>query len=297
MLPYLLMSGYPTSAGAGWGKSRRRGWRLSARWARATVRGFTLIELLVVIAIIGVLAAMLLPALAGAKAKALTTTCLNNLGQLERCWHLYAVDNADLLPPNNSVMLIGGAVKAADLSWCPDHPRTDTDTTDIESGVLFQYNRSLAIYHCPADRSVVLTGEPGAPLRNRSYNMSQSVNGYAEFMVMGPPIYQLPAWKKLSNILRPAPSQLFVFIDENPGTMFDSEFGNPVGMPGFPVQWWDEPADRHDQGGCLSFADGHVERWRWVAPKTDAYPGKPPTPEEMPDYQRIQGAMKCFGDD
>ena len=34
-----------------------------------------------------------------------------------------------------------------------------------------------------------------------------------------------------------------------------------------PDRWWDPPANRHSQGGNLSFADGHVERWKWEAPK------------------------------
>jgi type II secretory pathway pseudopilin PulG len=62
-----------------------------------------LIELLVVIAVIAILAALLLPALSKSKEQALRIACLNNLKQLQICSHLYALDHADRLPPNNFV--------------------------------------------------------------------------------------------------------------------------------------------------------------------------------------------------
>jgi hypothetical protein len=184
---------------------------------------------------------------------------------------------------------------ATGISWCPDHARTDTNTVDLQKGLLFPYNRAVGIYHCPADQSKTETpdGQLLPLLRNRSYNMSQSVNGYPEFLE-NTPLNWLPSWKKFAEIHQPGPSQLFVFIDEHPDTLLDAQFGNPVSNPVYPPMWFDMPADRHNQAACLSFADGHAERWRWNVPKVFQFLGQAPTPAEMPDFLRVQAAMRKF---
>lgn len=87
--------------------------------------GFTLVELLVAIAVLLILAAILLPVLNRAEQSARNITCLNNLRQLQICWHLYLVDNNDVLVPNNSVAFIepGTNISTSNIkgvSWLPD---------------------------------------------------------------------------------------------------------------------------------------------------------------------------------
>jgi prepilin-type processing-associated H-X9-DG protein len=194
-------------------------------------------------------------------------------------------------------MLANAGALTNDISWCPDHPATDMDTTDLRSGLLFTYNTSVEIYHCCSDRSLVLdaNGRPTTRLRNRSYNMSQSVNGWNDYVTFpwGPP-WHIPAYEKLAAITRPTPAEIFVFIDEHPDTMLDSQFGNPAKLPFYFDMWFDKPADRHSQGCNLSFADGHAEHWRWKVPKSPASPAQMVGPGEQEDYKRVQAAMKTY---
>ncbi|MGA1236564.1 MAG: prepilin-type N-terminal cleavage/methylation domain-containing protein [Limisphaerales bacterium] len=264
-------------------------------------RGFTLIELLVVIAIIAILAALLLPALSKAKNKARSVACLSNLKQLQLCAQLYSGDYAGHLPPNNFVYEIssGGPLDAAfdaAITWCAGNARLDTTTTNIETGLLFPYNTATDIYHCPSDMSRV-EGPDGTPLpikRTRSYNMGQSING----VPLTPEGYILPPnFTKEDDMIEPAPSGVFVFIDVHEDDITDSHFGIPP--PGwYPVllaqeTWWNLPADRHEQGANLSFADGHVERWKWQNPKQYSQLAQEVNWErEERDFRRLQEAVK-----
>jgi prepilin-type N-terminal cleavage/methylation domain-containing protein/prepilin-type processing-associated H-X9-DG protein len=260
-------------------------------------RGFTLIELLVVIAIIGILAALLMTALARAKDQARNINCLSNLKQLALCLHLYVVDNNDYFVPNNSVDDLGSTNETG-ASWLMDlNARTELDPSGIVNGLLFPYNKSLAIYHCPADESVLQTADGTLlpQLRWRSYNMSQSINGYPGYDAFTE--YYFPSWSKFSQVRTPAPSALFVLVDEDSNCILDAEFGNPpINLPWDDGYWWDLPSSRHHQAGNLSFADGHVEHWRWAAPKVYSTIPQSVPPAELPDYQRVQAAMKQYSD-
>ncbi len=238
-----------------------------------TKGAFTLIELLVVIAIIAILAAMLLPALSGAKQRAQGIQCVSNMRQLIVACTLYVGENHDRFPPNEPVPK--GQYQPCWVSGYMDYDPANPDNSnagllvDSQHSKLAPFAKSPGIFRCPADRSRVA----GQGNRVRSVSMSQAVGTTPDGgpvpgeWLNGTQDTNQTVWKtygKMSDVTRPGPSRLWVFSDEHPDSINDAGLAVQCADTSPNGVIIDFPASYHNGGAAISFADGHTELHHWT---------------------------------
>ena len=223
-----------------------------------TSKAFTLIELLVVIAIIAILAAILFPVFAQAKAAAKKTSCLSNFKQLGLATTMYANDNDDRLVYTGDNGGFWAWYPSENCSYGVCHQGfLDTGAFQNWGAELYPYVKSLGLFICPSVQKITgvpygFSAYPGAG--NTNYSLNGAVVG-APMTSMSAPASTITLWSS-DGVTVDAYMQPTIFnVNSSNNNTLITVNGTPA-CNGIDINWMGEA---HGNGDNFSYADGHAK--------------------------------------